>query len=105
MKIEPLIINVTSAGSPARAESMFLVILDASRTIQAAFVVPQPLCDLEIPALSPQSITWDNLMKITGSITDATAFGSSARAENVFGGYFGRFLANTGRSCGRGVIL
>ena len=50
MKLEWLSTNVRAAGSPARAESkIFRVNLVIFWLIQAAFVVGEPLCDLEIP--------------------------------------------------------
>ena len=50
MKIEGMIVNETSVGSPARAERDILgVIVDVCLLIQAAFVVrEEPVCDLGI---------------------------------------------------------
>ena len=51
MKIEWLVVDVTSVGSPDRAElDIFGVILDVFLPIQATFVVQEPLCDVEIPS-------------------------------------------------------
>ena len=49
MKIERLVANVTAVGFPDRAEPGILgMILDAFWSIQAAFVVGEPLCDVGI---------------------------------------------------------
>ena len=50
MKIEWLIINATAIKSPIRAEHEVLgAMLDIFWTIQAAFGVREPFCDMEIP--------------------------------------------------------
>ena len=56
MKIEWLDPHVTAAGSP-RAELCvffndgdFLTILDVFRSIRAAFVVGEPVCDVKTPS-------------------------------------------------------
>ena len=47
MKIEWLIADVTSGGSPAKAEREMLgVILGVFLPIKAAFVVGEPLCEV-----------------------------------------------------------
>ena len=57
--------DVTAVGTPARAENeVFWVIFNIlCWLIQAAFVVGEPLCDLE-PLLSPNNGTCDFLIKI-----------------------------------------
>ena len=51
MKIEGLIADMTSVGSPARAERDILgVILDVLWPIQSAFVARVPLCDVGVPS-------------------------------------------------------
>ena len=51
MKIEGLVTDVTSVGSPDRANrGIFGVILDIFWTMQAAIVAGEPLCDLGTPA-------------------------------------------------------
>ena len=62
MKLEWLVSNLTAVGFSARAESDFFeVILGVFWPIQAAFVVGQPLCDLQIPswALKPYFGSFD----------------------------------------------
>ena len=51
MKIEWLVTDVKAAGSPARAERAILgMILDVFVTIQAIFVIGEPLCDVGTPS-------------------------------------------------------
>ena len=51
MKTEGLIANVTSVGSPAKAERGFFGInLDVFWPIQVAFGCGEAFCDLEIPS-------------------------------------------------------
>ena len=50
MKIEWLVTDVTSIGSPDRAErDIFGTILNVFWPIQAVFVAGEPLCHVEIP--------------------------------------------------------
>ena len=49
MKVERLITDLTAGESPVR--ETFWVILDVFLAIQAAFVVGDPVCDLEIPEI------------------------------------------------------
>ena len=52
MKTEWLVTNMTAIGFPARAESEFFgVVLDVFWPIRAAFVVGEPLCELEMSSL------------------------------------------------------
>ena len=49
--MECFIVNEKSAGSPARAERGILgVVYGVFGTIQALFVVGQPLCDVGVPS-------------------------------------------------------
>ena len=52
MKIEMLVTNVTSVGSPAKAEQRAIlgVILDVSWLIQATLGAGGPLCEIGIPS-------------------------------------------------------
>ena len=51
MKIDWLVANVTSAMSPARAEhDIVRMIVDLCWSIQDAFVVGEPVCDVGIPS-------------------------------------------------------
>ena len=51
MKIEWLVANEISVGSPARVEhGIFGVIFDVFWLIQAAFMVGEPICDVRIPS-------------------------------------------------------
>ena len=57
MKTEWLVTNVTAIGFPASAESeLFWVILDLFWLIRAAFVVGEPLCELEMPSLGLKTL-------------------------------------------------
>ena len=50
MKRKWLVANVTSVGSPARAERHILgTIFGVFWSIQAAFVVGEPICDIGTP--------------------------------------------------------
>ena len=48
MKIGWLITNVTAAGSPSRAKRDFFGDFDIFLPIQAAFVIEETLCDMQI---------------------------------------------------------
>ena len=51
MKVEVLVADKTSVGSPVRAEREMLgILLDVFWPIQASFVVWKALCGLEIPS-------------------------------------------------------
>ena len=51
MKIEWLVANVTTVGSPDRAKHAILgIILDIFGSFQAIFVVRELLCDVGIPS-------------------------------------------------------
>ena len=60
MKIEWLVTNVTAVRTPDRAERAILGVILAGLcfwSIQAVFVVGEPLCDVENPLLSLSDFT------------------------------------------------
>ena len=107
MKIEWLIDDESSVGSPARVERdiflvsfwMFFGQLRPRLWLGATLRCRNPL-------LSPSNFTQVHLRKLEWLVTDVTAVGSPDRAERgILGDGFGPFLANSGHFCGRGASL
>ena len=94
MKIEGLITNVISIGSPVRAQcENFGMILEHFWPNSATFVVGEPLCDLGIPSWAlHNTFTWGNYMKVKWSIAYVTSVGFPDKAErDIFWVIFGVF--------------
>ena len=59
--------------------------------IQAAFVVREPLCEVEIPSWA-HNFNQDHLMKSEGLIANVMSVGSPAKAEHGFLGWIWTFF-------------
>ena len=87
MNIKWLVADVAAVRSPDRAEHAKYFGSDFGWTffwsIQAVFLVWEPLCDVGTPLLSSNMSTPGHLMKIEQLVTDVTADRSPDRAEHA----------------------
>ena len=105
MKIEWLVTDVTAVESPDRAErAIFGVILGIFGQFRP-FLWWGATLWCRKPILSPNKLTYGDLMEIKGFVVNVTAVGSPDRAEHPILGVIlaVRFMANSGRNCGRGA--
>ena len=99
MKIESLVVDVTAAGSPDRAECAILGVIEAGRVFgqSRSFLWSGSLLWCRNPILSSNYFTYGHLMKIEWLVTNITAVEPPGRAKRAIlgvisaGRIFGQF--------------